>query len=309
MVDVRLMQAAVVLAEELRFSRAAIRLGITQSALTRQIQDLEERVGRKLFHRNRQVVEVTEAGRAFVEDARRSLQYADRAVNSARSRSESAEAFLRLGKSPYADPFLVSTLLSVRLPLYPQLKLALSSNFSSNLAHEVLSGSIDVALLSGPEEPAGLTCTQLDASSMFVVLNSTDHLAGQKEVSLGDVHGREWILFERHVNPAMYDRFQKVAAIVQAIPRDVQHVTTAEEALPLIADLQGIAVLTRAGAWRVAQDGFTMRPITDEALRLITFLAARPDEGSRIVSEFVRGVVKKLQAVQRPRPENLPLSG
>ena len=122
--------------EELRFSRAAIRLGITQSALTRQIQDLEERVGRKLFHRNKQVVEVTEAGRAFVEDARRSLQYADRAVNSARGRSDSAEALLRLGKSPYADPFLVSTLLSVRLPLYPQLKLALSSNFSAILAHE-----------------------------------------------------------------------------------------------------------------------------------------------------------------------------
>ncbi len=136
---------------------------------------------------------------------------------------------------------------------------------------------------------------------MYVVLNSTDPLAKQKEISLGDMHGRQWILFERHVHQLMYDRLQKAATAAQSILLDVQHVTTAEEALPLVADLQGLAVLTRTGAWRVAQDGFAMRPLRDESLQLVTFLAARPDESSRVVSEFVRGVVKKLQAVQRPR--------
>ena len=173
MVDVRLMQAAVVLSEELHFSRAAIRLGITPSALTKRIQDLEERVGRKLFHRNKQVVEVTEAGRAFVEDARRSLQYADRAVNSARGRSDSAEAYSGSENprtqtrflSPLCFPHVYRSILNSNW---------LSSNLSAILAHKVLSGSLDVALLSGPEQPAGLICTQLDVSSMYVVLNSTD---------------------------------------------------------------------------------------------------------------------------------------
>lgn len=60
--DTRLLQAAIVLAEELHFSRAADRLYITQSALSKQISKLEDEIGFQLFIHNHQVVEIAEAG-------------------------------------------------------------------------------------------------------------------------------------------------------------------------------------------------------------------------------------------------------
>jgi DNA-binding MarR family transcriptional regulator len=68
--EIRLMQAAIALAEELNFSRAAERLNLTQPALSKQIIELEGMLGFRLFERNHQNVELTDAGRAFVEEAR-----------------------------------------------------------------------------------------------------------------------------------------------------------------------------------------------------------------------------------------------
>jgi len=308
MVDIRLMQAAIAVAEELNFSRAAIRLGITQSALTKQIQDLEERVGRELFRRNKQIVEVTEAGQAFVEDARKAVVYAERAVHSARGRAENAEAVLRLGKSPYTDPFLVSTVLSIRLPLYPHLKINLSSNFSPTLIHHVLSGVLDVAILTGAGDTAGLSSLKVATVPLYIALESRDPLARLRELHLSDLHERHWILFERHVNPPVYDRLQRSALADGAVPLDTQHVTTAEEATPLILDRQAIAFLTRAGAWRISRDGITMRPLADERLALNTYITARADDDSRIVSEFVRSAARKLNSFAQPTQERLPLA-
>lgn len=313
MVDIRLMQAAVAVAEELSFSRAAARLGTTQSAITKQIRDLEDRVGRELFRRNKRTVEVTEAGQAFVEEARKALLYAERAELSARGRSESAEALLRLGKSPYTDPFLISTALSIRLPLYPELKVNVSSNFSPVLSHLVLNGSLDFAMVTGVVEPPGLSSTCIASAPLYVALEGSNSLAKKSELRLVDLHRRPWIVFERHINPSVYDRLQESALSQNAVPVDTQHVTVAEEALPFIVDRDAVAFLTRSGAWRIARDGITVRPLADDRLVLNTYIAARIEEDSRVISEFIRSFVRKLQALESPerllpRQRSLPLA-
>lgn len=307
MVDVRLMQAAVAVAEELNLSRAAARLGITQPALTKQVQDLEERVGRKLFRRGSRGVEVTEAGKAFVEEARRALLHAERAIHLARGSSASAEAILRLGKSPYTDPFLVSTALSVRLPLYPDFKLNLSSNFGPVLGHHLLNGVLDVAIISGIAEPGGLSCTRIATAPLYVALQSVDPLANLPELRLADLHGRRWVSLERHVKPQLYDMLEHAASSESVVSSDTHHVTTAEEAIPLISTHQGVALLTRACAWRIARDGITMRPLADKHLAINTYIAARPDDDSKVVSDFIRSIVRKLLSLTQPRQQQMRL--
>src|SRR5271165_3940766 len=93
-IDLRLLRAAVVVAKELNISRAASRLRISQPALTKQIQELEDRVGERLFDRDTQKVELTDAGRAFVAEAAKSLFHRDRAVEVARSVARGAEVVL-----------------------------------------------------------------------------------------------------------------------------------------------------------------------------------------------------------------------
>jgi Bacterial regulatory helix-turn-helix protein, lysR family len=67
--DIKLMEAAIAVAEELNFFRAAQKLHITQPALTKRIAELEDRLGIPLFPRDHQMVQVNDPARAFVEEA------------------------------------------------------------------------------------------------------------------------------------------------------------------------------------------------------------------------------------------------
>jgi len=91
--EVRHLHAVIVLAEERNFTRAADRLHITQPALSKQITDLEEEHRFHLFTRDkRRVVELTDAGRVFVEEARLALSHAERAVHLAQAAHEDTES-------------------------------------------------------------------------------------------------------------------------------------------------------------------------------------------------------------------------
>ena len=130
MIDLRLLQAAVTVAEARNITRAAEQLGLTQPALSKQIADLEARVGFVLFERNSQRFVITDAGANFVEHARVALAEVGRAVQTGRAASLGAENVLCIAKSPYIDPYFISVLRTVRLPLYPNLELRFSSHFS-----------------------------------------------------------------------------------------------------------------------------------------------------------------------------------
>ena len=127
--DTKLMESLIALAEELHFGRAARRLRISQPMLTKNTQDVEALIGSSLFLRDRKHVTLSDAGRAYVQQARLSLLYGERAVQSARAIMQDLDHTFHVGRTPYADPFLVSTLLSVQLPLFPRLKVDLSSKF------------------------------------------------------------------------------------------------------------------------------------------------------------------------------------
>lgn len=83
--ETKLMESVIALAEELHFGRAARRLRISQPMLTKNIQDVEALIGGPLFLRDRKHVVLSDAGRAYVQQARLSLLYGERAVQSARA--------------------------------------------------------------------------------------------------------------------------------------------------------------------------------------------------------------------------------
>lgn len=90
--ELRHMRAIVMLAEELSYTKVARRLGINQPAVTRTIQDAEERLGRKLFERSRARVSLTDAGRKYVSEARLALEHEERASYSAKAVAQNVEA-------------------------------------------------------------------------------------------------------------------------------------------------------------------------------------------------------------------------
>src|SRR5665213_505839 len=100
--ELKYMEAAAAVAEELNFSRAAKRLHLSQPAITKQIAELEESLGVMLFFRDHHVVSLTDAGRAYVEEARIAILHAERAVHAARAAAHDAELILNIGRTPFA---------------------------------------------------------------------------------------------------------------------------------------------------------------------------------------------------------------
>jgi DNA-binding transcriptional LysR family regulator len=298
--EMRLLQAAIVLAEELNFSRAAARLRIDQSTLSKQIAMLEEQTDLRLFVRNHQTVELTDAGRHFVEDARSAVLYAERAIADARAALHGADEVLHIGRSAFADPYLVTAIQSIQLPLFPCLKVRLSSNFSHELARMVAAGTLDMALVISIPDTQVLSLLSIAEEPGYIALPKSDAIAGRDELNLEDLRAHEWILPERHINPYISDMIQTAASEKKIAPSDTHTFTTAEEASALVMAHKGAAFLTREAAWRISCDEIAIRPLIEEGLKLVTKLATRANEQGRLTSEFIRAAGRRLVKVQHP---------
>lgn len=298
----RLLQTAIALAEELHFSTTAMRLRIDQATVSRRIQELEYEVGFLIFERNHQTVELTEAGRKFIEEVRVGFVHLDRAIRNGRSVKEEAEVVLNVGRSPYTDPFFLTTLLSISLPLYPRLKLELSQQFSLDLIRDVLTGSLDLAIVTEPHELTRLAAIKIAECPFYIAMQEEDELAFEDSVSLDMLSGRPWVIFERRMHPPVYDAVLRLAEQRKATPARLHHIVVPEDAYSLVVDEGAVAFVVKSGAIRIARDGITVRPLAEDTLTLKTYLASRADQDSKVVSELVRAFMRKLSAFTRTTP-------
>ena len=294
--EMKYMESVIALSEELHFTRAAQKIHISQPMLTRNIAELEERLGFRLFERDRRNVGLNDAGRAYVQHARLALLYGERAVQAARAAMQNADAVVTVGKSPYTDPFLVFTLLSIQLPLFPQLRIELSSQFSYDLIHE-----LDLAITTEPPESALLTMVKVAESPFYIAMSEEDALTRRASIRLEEIADRCWILFERRLHPPLYDSVMQLAEERKVAPANIQHITTPEEAFPFVVDGSCIAFLVKAGALRLARNGVTVRPLNEVSLSLKTYLASRADNRSKVVSELVRAFMRKISSLSKTR--------
>lgn len=305
--ELKYMEAAIAVAEELSFSRAAKRLHLSQPAVTKYIAELENILGVILFVRDHHVVALTEAGRAYVEEARIGVLHAERAVHAARAADRDAELRLNIGRSPYGDPFFTSILLATRLPLYPKLRLNLSSGFSCDLAHDVLSGELDLAVVIEPPLSDLLTGVTIDESPFYVVMSKEDELSDHPSLTFHQLANKRWILFQRQSHPLLYDLIQKLAEERKVRPSAIQHFMIPEEAIPLLNEPDGVVIVNKSGALRIARGGLTMRPLDETRLIMNTLLISRADNRSRVLSELVRNFMRRMNHLNIDDQMSLPI--
>lgn len=311
-IEVRHLHAVIVLGEELNFTKAAHRLHLTQSALSRQITDVEEQHRFRLFTRDNRrsvPVELTDAGRVFVEEARSSLLHMERAVHLARAAHDGAENVLTIGHSPDADPVWVSSLLAIRLPLYPKLRIRLFSQFSTELVRSVIAGDLDLALVIAPPDDSQITSVPFAPAPLYVALPQHHAAAGEDVIKLLTLQNDDWILFARRVHPVVYDSILEAATRQGIAPKRSHDIITHQEAFHLVSEHLGVAIITRPAA-SVARAGlFEVKPLSDVSLSFKGCVIMRADDDSRLVNEFVRSFLRKFSDQRGPPKQmELPLS-
>ncbi len=306
-VEVRHLHAVIGLAEELNFTRAADRLHITQSTLSKQINEIEEQHRFHLFTRkNKKNVELTEVGRIFVEEARSALLHIDRAIQLGRAAREGSDSSLTIGHSPDADQGWVSAILAIHLPLYPKLRIQLISEFSSELVRSVMAGEMNLALVTAPPENSQITAAAFAQTPLYAALPQS-HAAAQKEqIELHDLARDEWILFARRIHPVVRDAILDAARREGITPKHAHDIITAQQAVHLVSEHVGVAILTKP-AVGVSAQGVVVKPLSDASLCFETCVIMRTDDDSRLANEFARSFLRKY-APQRLPPKQMELS-
>ena len=142
--ELRHLRYFITVAEELNFSKAALKLYTAQPSLSQQIKDLEEDVGVKLLNRTKRKVELTEEGAVFLEQARLTLAQADKAVAMARQVSQAKQKMLRIGFVPVAEMKIFPFVLPNLRVQNPELKIELLSLNNTEQMKMIKKGELDI---------------------------------------------------------------------------------------------------------------------------------------------------------------------
>jgi DNA-binding transcriptional LysR family regulator len=308
LIEIRHLVAVAMLAEELNFTRAAKRLKLSQSGLSRRLIELEHRCHLKLFNRDHATVGLTDAGRAFVEEANLALLHHERATQYAKAANEGIESRLAVGHSPYVDPVMVSTMLAIHLPLHPSLVLHIQSDYSPDLVHGLLTSKLDLAVIAHPGANLQLTTTRISEDPFYIALQEDHPLAAKETLTLNDLRDIPWILFDRKVHPAQYDSILRRAVEEEIMVKSNQTVLTADEALQSVAEDMGVTFLTMTTALLNVRPGIAVRPLIDKELCVEVCLASRAENRSKLVSEFARAFMKRISQALKPTQMTLPMT-
>lgn len=193
--ELRHLRYFVMVAEELNVSRAAARLHVSQPAISRQLHDLEDELGVKLFERLKTGIRLSEAGEVFVAHARDVLRRAKAAEEAMRKMSGAKTAPLRVGYLATALPTFLSDTLRVFATRYPHVEVDLREMTPEEQIERLREGAIDVALV-------GNSCAELKDEfevriarriPMAVVLPDNHALARRKSIDLAELSGDAFI--------------------------------------------------------------------------------------------------------------------
>ncbi|WP_431841043.1 LysR family transcriptional regulator [Calidifontibacter indicus] len=157
--ELRVLRYFVAVAEELHFGRAAVRLHISQPALSVQIRKLEHSLGAKLFDRTSRHVELTEVGTVLLEEAHKLLVGADRLVDATRDALRGVRGTLVVGFQGNAAAELTPQILTAFQTRYPRVQVPLAIAWRNDLGAETVSDFVETARLLAALELVPLATT------------------------------------------------------------------------------------------------------------------------------------------------------
>ncbi|WP_198670624.1 LysR substrate-binding domain-containing protein [Oceanicella sp. SM1341] len=296
--DTRQLRAVEVLAEELNFVRAAARLGISQPALSQQLQKIEAELGVVLFSRAGRRVSLTDAGRSFRRDAAQILQDYESAVTTARRAAQGQIGRLRLGFVEAASVRALPLIVSEYRRRAPEVRLELTEMISAELADALLRGAIDVAL-TRPVNLAEPIEAEVILREPYVVVLPEDHrLAGAAALELGEVIDEGLILAPGAKAQYILGLFRPLFERLKRTPTITQEVYQRHVVTGLVRAGLGYSLLPRSAS-SLQGEGVVCLPLADaDAPMAELVLAWRPSDDAATLRSF-RTLVQQLSAAGR----------
>ena len=241
--DLRRLRYFVAVAEELHFGRAARRLNVSQPPLSVQVRTLEREIGTPLLIRTQRRVELTEAGRVLLEEARRLLDQAEAAVTHARRAADGAVGPLTVGFVSTVDYSILPPLVRRFRQKHPGIALKLLELTGDRQQALLQSGELDLGLSILPSPAAGLIMRPVFREPLIAAVPANHPLAGRRRTALRSLAVEAFIQFPRELAPGLYDL--AIAACQKAgfTPHLAQEAIQMQTILGLVAAGLGVALV------------------------------------------------------------------
>jgi LysR family transcriptional regulator, benzoate and cis,cis-muconate-responsive activator of ben and cat genes len=243
--ELRHLRYFVAVAEMENVSRAALKLHVSQPALSRQIRDLEDEIGFCLLKRTAKSVRLTDAGRVFLDDARALLQHADEAVKKARSVASAEPTELHVGYSPTPVAEILPKTLRAFQHAMPDIHVRLHDWSNKAILDGVRDGRLQLGLIvSSPKASSlrDLRYEELFHEHACVAVAPQHPFAGRRAIPLTEVAAEPLIALTREDYPEYYDYLSIIFSKVKQKPRVVEEHDSLSGILASVEAGTGVAI-------------------------------------------------------------------
>ena len=263
-----------------------------QPPLSQRIKSIERELDVQLFHRKARGVELTDAGRVFLDKARAMLAQYEHTFEATRRTARGEQGRLCVGVTPTGPfhPFVPRVIRAFR-EAFPLVSLTLEECLSPELLKRLRNEQMDAAFLRTPmAEPEDLVINSLLEEPMVVALPSAHALAqndGDAVLSLKDLAGETFIVYARQHGPGLYDATTAACLKAGFSPRLGQEAPRITSALSLVAAGLGISAVP-ASMQRMIMDGVAYRRLKGpNKPKAVLNLASRRGDSSAVVRNFL----------------------
>ena len=308
--ELRHLRYFVAVAEELHFGRAAARLHMAQPPLSQQIKTLETELGVQLFHRTKRKVELTDAGRLFLPEARNTLAQATHAGDVARRAQHGEIGRLRLAFVTSAAQSVLPCIIRTFRAANPGVDVELMDMTPARQVEALDGGRIDVGFLRPPLARPEFVAAPVLKEPLVVALPAGHRAARQRRIKLQDLRSEPFVMFPREHGPGLYDLVLSLCRAAQFSPNVAYEANQMHTILAYVAGGLGVA-LVPASLMELQQAGVAYRalaaPRADVELAMVypkrndcsvlgQFIAAASTAAAEYQRRFSASVRRRLAA-------------
>lgn len=287
--ELRHLRCFVVVAEELHFARAAARLHIEQSPLSRIIKDLEYRLGVQLFERTTRRTRLTWAGTVLLEETRRIFAVVDQAKASVKGAAMGYRGRLRVALSDGIPQSRLATLLAQSREQDPEVEVCLYEVSSSAQAKGLQDDLYDIGLTQSLNRVEGLVAVPVWRDPLIVALPARHQLLAYRQIPLEEIAQHPLVLCEPRVCEGFWQQLQPVLEPVKSRLSIAERVPTLDLMMALVAAGYGLGFSSLARITELNNPDVVTRPMAGDTM-LTTFVARRDIEPSDELARFIHRI-------------------
>ncbi|SFA99538.1 DNA-binding transcriptional regulator, LysR family [Lentibacillus halodurans] len=265
--DIRQITCFAEVARQLNVTRAAETLHISQPSLSKTIKNLEHELDAPLFYRGAHQLELTDAGQAFLVNAKKVLDAFDNLTSELNDVIDLKKGEIKIGIPPIIGAAFFSTLISRYKETYPSIDLLLNEVGSNKISQGVSEGELDIGLICNlPAQKENLETIQLLKDPLKLMVNKNNPLAGKTAIDFSQIEYEPLILY-RH-DFSLHDKIMEACTHYGFEPKVVCESSQKDFMIEMVEAKLGVALLPGRICSQIDNEQLKAIPFTKPVVNL-----------------------------------------